>query len=53
MIMSEHCKRCKRILKNPVSVIHGYGPSCWKKVLHEIKPIDIVDDFSEMVEKVK
>jgi len=34
MIMADRCKRCKRIIKNPTSVIHGYGPSCWKKVPH-------------------
>ena len=36
IIMADRCKRCKRIIKNPTSVIHGYGPMCWKKVLRDI-----------------
>jgi hypothetical protein len=32
--MVDRCKRCKRVIKNTMSVIHGYGPSCWKKVPH-------------------
>lgn len=41
--MTERCKRCKRIIKNPTSVIHGYGPSCWRKVPHNV-PVDVVED---------
>ena len=36
IIMADRCKRCKRIIKNPTSVIHGYGPMCWRKVLRDI-----------------
>jgi len=35
--MIDRCKRCKRIIKNPLSVIHGYGPMCWKKIIKEIE----------------
>lgn len=31
------CKRCHRVLKNPESVTHGYGPTCWLKVQQLIK----------------
>lgn len=37
------CKRCHRTLKNPVSIVHGYGPSCYKKALKEMKPSEIDD----------
>ena len=30
--MTETCGKCGRVLKDPRSIEHGYGPSCWKKV---------------------
>jgi hypothetical protein len=42
--MTDRCKRCKRVIKNPTSVIHGYGPSCWKKVPHTIVPNEIIEE---------
>lgn len=45
--MTERCKRCKRIIKNPTSVIHGYGPSCWKKVPHSIVSNEIINENTE------
>jgi len=30
------CKRCHRVIKNTLSVVHGYGPTCWKKVPHDV-----------------
>ena len=42
--MTERCKRCKRVLKNVASVIHGYGPVCWKKVPHIIVPKEIKEN---------
>jgi len=47
IIMADRCKRCKRVIKNPTSVIHGYGPSCWKKVLHTIVPNEIIEENQE------
>lgn len=42
----ERCKRCKRMLKNTTSVVHGYGPTCWKKVEATLpKPQKKVEDF--------
>lgn len=41
------CKRCHRVIKNMVSVVHGYGPTCWKKVPHEI-----IKELEENEEKV-
>jgi hypothetical protein len=35
--MTEQCKKCHRVLKNPMSVTHGYGPTCWKKVQHMVE----------------
>lgn len=34
------CKRCHRVLKNPESVTHGYGPKCWLKVQRLIEQED-------------
>lgn len=31
------CKRCGRILKNPESIIQGYGPTCWRKFVKETR----------------
>lgn len=45
--MAEHCKRCKRLIKNTTSVVHGYGPTCWKKVQHEIE----VQKYENSVQK--
>ena len=28
----DRCKRCKRPLKNELSIQRGYGATCWKKV---------------------
>jgi hypothetical protein len=33
-MITDRCKRCKRLIKNPVSIVHGYGPSCWRKISH-------------------
>ena len=41
--MTDRCKRCKRVIKNNMSVIHGYGPTCWKKVPHNV-PTDVEDN---------
>ena len=49
--MTEKCKRCHRILKNPASVNHGYGPTCWKK--HQIAiDMQIEKDLRKMNENV-
>ena len=34
--MTEKCKRCHRILKNPASIGMGYGLTCWKKIKKEL-----------------
>jgi hypothetical protein len=47
MIMVDRCKRCKRVIKNPTSVIHGYGPMCWKKVLSDIAPKEVSEQNQE------
>jgi hypothetical protein len=46
--MTNRCKRCKRILKNPTSVIHGYGPSCWKKMLRDIGSNETVEQNQDL-----
>jgi hypothetical protein len=36
------CKRCKREIRNAISVVHGYGPVCWKRSLKEASiPVEI------------
>ncbi len=52
--MTEHCKRCKRMIKNTTSVVHGYGPTCWKKVQHDIKVLQSIKSVQkpEIEEKV-
>lgn len=50
--MADRCKRCKRVIKNPTSVIHGYGPMCWKKVLRDIVPKEIPEQNLEPKDNV-
>jgi len=52
MVMADRCKRCKRVIKNPTSVIHGYGPMCWKKVLRDIVPKEIPEQNLEPKDNV-
>lgn len=35
-----NCKRCGRNIKNPDSIIHGYGPVCWTKVKPDLASIN-------------
>jgi hypothetical protein len=37
IVMTVKCKRCHRVLKNPASITHGYGSTCWKKVKKEVE----------------
>ncbi len=48
--MTDKCKRCHRVLKNPMSVIHGYGPSCWKKVPHD--PVVEMDEHMKNKDEI-
>lgn len=32
---SAKCKRCHRVLKDPVARHRGYGEFCWRKYLEE------------------
>lgn len=46
--MTDRCKRCHRIIKNPSSVIHGYGPVCWTKVPHTL----VIEQETEQNENI-
>ena len=48
MIKMTTCRRCKRTIRNVTSVVHGYGPVCWKKALKEAS---IPKDIKEHVEE--
>jgi hypothetical protein len=35
------------MIKNTTSVVHGYGPTCWKKVQHDIEILKSVKSVQE------
>ena len=42
------CKRCRRILKNPLSVSRGFGPICYEKIIKETQlSVDVKKVFGD------
>jgi len=41
------CLACKRLLSNPVSLQHGYGPDCLKRAVQAgTAPLEALEEFT-------
>lgn len=50
----DKCQRCNHKLRNPNSMLRGYGPVCWEKVnpSPEVLPLPFKEKLTKKIKKI-